>query len=211
MTKLPFYGRIPQDEEDELGDYNPLIITKLLKNYRSHPSILEVSPLMSRNACNDENGRFDKILWNRVNFHGFDNFGKFLVKFVKVKSAWKNWRFYQILANIELICFSMALSFPQLPNEMFYDDELESCADKLTRESLCNWSRLPCKGFPIVFEGIRGRDMREEKSPSFFNPEEAAVVVQYVKDLKDTRGIKVLTSEIGVISPYRKQVWIIFS
>ena len=43
MTKVPFYGRIPQDEEDELGDYNPLIITKLLKNYRSHPSILEVS------------------------------------------------------------------------------------------------------------------------------------------------------------------------
>ena len=42
MTKVPFYGRIPQDEEDELGDYNPLIITKLLKNYRSHPSILEV-------------------------------------------------------------------------------------------------------------------------------------------------------------------------
>lgn len=134
MTKLPFYGRIPQDEEDELGDYNPLIITKLLKNYRSHPSILE------------------------------------------------------------------------LPNEMFYDDELESCADKLKRESLCNWSRLPCKGFPIVFEGIKGRDMREEKSPSFFNPEEAAVVVQYVKDLKDARGINVLTSQIGVISPYRKQV-----
>ena len=42
MTKVPFYGRIPQDEEDELGDYNPLIITKLLKNYRSHPCILEV-------------------------------------------------------------------------------------------------------------------------------------------------------------------------
>lgn len=91
---------------------------------------------------------------------------------------------------------------------MFYDDELEACADKLKRESLCNWSRLPSKGFPIVFEGIKGRDMREEKSPSFFNPEEAAVVVQYVKDLKDARGINVLTSEIGIISPYRKQVQI---
>lgn len=134
MTKIPFYGRIPQDEEDELGDYNPVIITKLLKNYRSHPSILE------------------------------------------------------------------------LPNEMFYDDELETCADELTRESLCNWSRLPCKGFPIIFDGVKGRDMREERSPSFFNPEEAAVVVQYVKDLKDARGIRVLTSQIGVISPYRKQV-----
>ena len=89
---------------------------------------------------------------------------------------------------------------------MFYDDELEASADKLNRESLCNWSRLPCKGFPIIFEGIKGRDMREEKSPSFFNPEEAAVVVQYVKDLKDTRGIQVLPSQIGVISPYMKQV-----
>ena len=94
----------------------------------------------------------------------------------------------------------------QLPNEMFYDDELEACADKLKRESLCNWSRLPSKGFPIIFEGIKGRDMREEKSPSFFNPEEAAMVVQYVKDLKDARGISVLPSQIGIISPYRKQV-----
>lgn len=134
MTKIPFYGRIPQDEEDELGEYNPKIITKLLKNYRSHPSILE------------------------------------------------------------------------LPNEMFYDDELEACADRLKRESLCNWSRLPCKGFPIIFEGITGRDMREEKSPSFFNPEEAAKVVEYVKELTTARGINVRAPEIGVISPYRKQV-----
>ncbi|KAK2550951.1 putative helicase mov-10-B.1 [Acropora cervicornis] len=118
MTKIPFYGRIPQDEEDELGDYNPKIITKLLKNYRSHPSILE------------------------------------------------------------------------LPNEMFYDDELESCADRVQER----------------ISGIKGRDMREEKSPSFFNPEEAALVVQYVKDLTTARGINVRPPEIGVISPYRKQV-----
>lgn len=98
------------------------------------------------------------------------------------------------------------VKFFQLPNEMFYDDELEPSADKLKRESLCNWSRLPCKGFPIIFDGIKGRDMREEKSPSFFNPEEAAVVLQYVKDLKDARGINVLPSQIGIISPYRKQV-----
>ncbi|KAJ7309928.1 Helicase MOV-10, partial [Desmophyllum pertusum] len=72
MTKVPFYGRILQDEEDELGDYNPLIITKLLKNYRSHPSILE------------------------------------------------------------------------LPNKMFYDDELEAHADELKRESLCSEESGPC-------------------------------------------------------------------
>ena len=54
MTKVPFYGRIPQDEEDELGDYNPLIITKLLKNYRSHPSILEVDLKYSIQTCTHE-------------------------------------------------------------------------------------------------------------------------------------------------------------
>jgi hypothetical protein len=44
MTKAPYYGRIldEDDEEDELGEYNPLLLTKLLKNYRSHPAILEV-------------------------------------------------------------------------------------------------------------------------------------------------------------------------
>lgn len=45
MTKVPHYGRIldEEDEEDELGEYNPFMLTKLLMNYRSHPAILEVS------------------------------------------------------------------------------------------------------------------------------------------------------------------------
>ncbi|XP_031566340.1 putative helicase mov-10-B.1 [Actinia tenebrosa] len=136
MTKTPYYGRIldEDDEEDELGEYNPLLLTKLLKNYRSHPAILE------------------------------------------------------------------------LPNEMFYDDELEACADELKRNSLCQWSKLPTKDFPIIFHGVKGRDMREENSPSFFNPEEAVTVVKCVKDLRDSRGVNILTKDIGIISPYRKQV-----
>lgn len=63
---------------------------------------------MSRNARDNENGRFDKILSNQVNVHGFDDFvefksnlsrqnqfhriddfDKFLVKFFKAKSAWR--------------------------------------------------------------------------------------------------------------------------
>jgi helicase MOV-10 len=89
---------------------------------------------------------------------------------------------------------------------MFYDDELEACADQLNRNSLSHWSKLPAKGFPIIFDGIKGNDMREENSPSFFNPEEAVTAVKYVKDLRDSRGVKILTKDIGIISPYRKQV-----
>lgn len=89
---------------------------------------------------------------------------------------------------------------------MFYDDELEACADELLRTSLCQWSKLPAKDFPIIFEGVKGKDVREGSSPSFFNPEEAVTAVKYVKDLRDARGVKVLTKDIGIISPYRKQV-----
>ena len=89
---------------------------------------------------------------------------------------------------------------------MFYDNELLVHANQLNRESLCGWEGLPRSGFPVMFRGLRGRDLREQRSPSFFNPEEAAVVTNYVQVLKDARGINVRMEDIGVISPYRKQV-----
>ena len=58
----------------------------------------------------------------------------------------------------------------------------------------------------MIFHGLVGDDQREEKSPSYFNPEECSMVVQYVKDLlEDSKGTarKVKAKEIGIISPYR--------
>ena len=47
------------------------------------------------------------------------------------------------------------------------------------------------------------QDMREENSPSFFNPEEVFVVIDYVKQLLD---FNVDEDDIGIITPYRRQV-----
>lgn len=58
----------------------------------------------------------------------------------------------------------------------------------------------------MLFHGVIGEDMREERSPSFFNPDEVSIVVDYVKHLMDIKKIKLKESDIGVISPYRKQV-----
>ena len=55
------------------------------------------SSLMSRNSHRAKNGRFDQILSNWVNVNGFDDFGQFLGKFVKTKSARQNW---QILVKL---------------------------------------------------------------------------------------------------------------
>ncbi|NWV07663.1 SDE3 helicase, partial [Ptilonorhynchus violaceus] len=100
----------------------------------------------------------------------------------------------------------------KIPNELFYDNELKVCkSDGLDIRNLyCNWEELPKKGFPIIFHGVRGEDQREAKSPSFFNTAEIEVLVHYLKKLLQSRGKggcpTVSPREIGIISPYRKQV-----
>ena len=93
----------------------------------------------------------------------------------------------------------------ELPNSCFYDGELKPFAYKLLRESLCSWEWLPKQGFPLIFHGVVGQDMREETSPSFFNPTEVSIVMDYVTKLLDTKRNKVKETDIGIISPYRKQ------
>ncbi|XP_072281879.1 helicase MOV-10 [Pyxicephalus adspersus] len=97
-----------------------------------------------------------------------------------------------------------------VPNELFYDNELQPKADVLVSNAYCNWENLPKKGFPIIFHGVLGKDEREGNSPSFFNVSEIEVLMSYLKSLLETqkkKGIaRISPKEIGVISPYRKQV-----
>ncbi|KFO72839.1 Putative helicase Mov10l1, partial [Cuculus canorus] len=116
------------------GAYNPLLITKLVKNYRSHSALLA------------------------------------------------------------------------LPSKLFYHKELEACADPSVVTSLLRWKKLPRKGFPLIFHGIRGCEKREGHSPSWFNPTEAVQVMQYCCHLAKNDNAAVSVTDIGVIAPYRKQV-----
>lgn len=95
----------------------------------------------------------------------------------------------------------------QMPNEMFYDSELLVHAPEI-RDLMCDWEELPIPNYPVIFHAVMGEDMREERSPSFFNPEEAVTVINYVKQILSTRirGKQIKVEEIGIISPYRKQV-----
>ncbi|NXV42634.1 SDE3 helicase, partial [Uria aalge] len=100
----------------------------------------------------------------------------------------------------------------RIPNELFYDSELKACESlELDVRSLyCAWEELPKKGFPIIFHGVCGEDRREATSPSFFNTAEIEVLVHYLKKLLQSRGKggcpSVSPKEVGIISPYRKQV-----
>ncbi|XP_061113551.1 putative helicase mov-10-B.2 [Conger conger] len=98
----------------------------------------------------------------------------------------------------------------KIPNELFYEGELQVHADEILRNAYCHWEHLPKKGFPIIFHGVAGKDEREGNSPSFFNRSEIDILVDYLKKLLLTqakKGIARLSPrEVGIIAPYRKQV-----
>ncbi|XP_068450132.1 putative helicase mov-10-B.1 [Clinocottus analis] len=98
----------------------------------------------------------------------------------------------------------------KIPNELFYENELQVFADQWERDTYCNWEHLPKKGFPLIFHGVMGKDEREANSPSFFNVSEIEVLVDYLTKLLDTQGKKGLpklsAKDVGIIAPYRKQV-----
>ena len=58
---------------------------------------------------------------------------------------------------------------------MFYSNELVAAADPVLVNSLVEFPGIPTRArgkFPLIFHGVVGQDQREERSPSFFNPEE---------------------------------------
>ena len=94
-----------------------------------------------------------------------------------------------------------------IPNATFYNGDLIAEADMTRSHRFVDWEHLPKRGFPIIFHGVEGEDMREANSPSWFNPDEAQYVKMYVDLLvKGTRKIRCMAKEIGIITPYHRQV-----
>ncbi|XP_054476043.1 RNA helicase Mov10l1 [Anoplopoma fimbria] len=92
-----------------------------------------------------------------------------------------------------------------LPSKLFYKSELCFKASRAIVETLCKWKTLPKKGFPLLFHGVRGTEMREGNNPSWFNPVEAVQVMIYCCQLAKKLYNPVDPSDIGIIAPYKKQ------
>ncbi|XP_040894189.1 RNA helicase Mov10l1 [Toxotes jaculatrix] len=93
----------------------------------------------------------------------------------------------------------------KLPSKLFYQGELYFKAPRAIVDSLCQWKILPKKGFPLLFHGVRGTEMREGNNPSWFNPVEAVQVMLYCCQLAKKLYNPVDASDIGIIAPYKKQ------
>jgi len=94
-----------------------------------------------------------------------------------------------------------------LPARLFYANELIPCGDKSMVDSCLQFPGLTesSRGTtPFLVHGVIGQDLREQASPSFFNPEEVVLVMDYIEQVLAMPGM--IEEDIGVITPYRRQV-----
>ena len=73
-----------------------------------------------------------------------------------------------------------------------------------------SWRKIFPGNAPIKFINVEKTEERDRDSPSWFNFSELIVVINLVKDLitknKFGKGESVKQSDIGIVTPYRKQV-----
>eukprot|EP00164_Ancoracysta_twista_P003741 GFYU01005015.1.p1 GENE.GFYU01005015.1~~GFYU01005015.1.p1 ORF type:complete len:976 (-),score=230.34 GFYU01005015.1:49-2976(-) len=92
----------------------------------------------------------------------------------------------------------------QFPSDRFYNSSLIQSAANV--DGLCDWEELPNRlNCPLMFYGVAGVHRRDLDSPSFYNPVEASTLVNLLSKLLDTKRATV--DDIGVIAPYRQQVY----
>lgn len=93
-------------------------------------------------------------------------------------------------------------------NKLFYNGSLIPMAPLKEVSLAANWSMLPNKQFPIIFQATCGPSEIEENSTSSYNKQEAEVLCWYLmKLLKEGigGGVQVQREDIGIVSPYLAQ------
>eukprot|EP01033_Poteriospumella_lacustris_P015728 gene15729-11255_t len=100
-------------------------------------------------------------------------------------------------------CYRCHPEIIRTPNRRFYLNQLIPSARPDVITGLLQWHRLPNAAFPLIFHSCNGENLQEGNSPSWFNLQEIETVMEYVRELRDF-GIG--AEEIGIITPYRRQV-----
>ncbi|KAJ8912969.1 hypothetical protein NQ315_000025 [Exocentrus adspersus] len=99
----------------------------------------------------------------------------------------------------------------KLTSSLFYNDELIATIDDKNSKEATFANKLgemlpknnPDEIRHLIFHGVDGENYQSFDSPSWYNPHEAAQVFYYVNELY---RLGVASTEIGIITPYIKQV-----
>jgi superfamily I DNA and/or RNA helicase len=155
----------------------PVLQSAVAKSYGLHESLLERLSIR------------DMYMRNKRRFKGNcgGGYDPALVTLLK-----KNYR-----SNVNII---------KVSSDLFYHSELEAMAQKDVTDKFLGVHFLPNPDFPVVFHALKGKQCQEADSPSWFNPVEGFQAVKYLQMLYELEGVRVNPDDVGIISPYRKQV-----
>jgi helicase MOV-10 len=92
----------------------------------------------------------------------------------------------------------------ELPSRLFNQGRLRAAGTAPDIRSLCAWTGLATPGFPLLFVGVEGEDVRDAGTPSYYNEFEAAEIKRLVRRLVDETNTA--QRDVVVIAPFRAQV-----
>ncbi|KAG4073853.1 hypothetical protein HA402_014058 [Bradysia odoriphaga] len=92
-----------------------------------------------------------------------------------------------------------------VPNQLFYNQEIRSSANPAHYKWYSEMDFLPKRGFPILFENIEGNPEKMVECVSWYNQMEIESVVYYVNQLLKSQPRRIKETDIGIISPYKRQ------
>uniref|UniRef100_A0A4Y0BPV1 Uncharacterized protein n=1 Tax=Anopheles funestus TaxID=62324 RepID=A0A4Y0BPV1_ANOFN len=97
-------------------------------------------------------------------------------------------------------------------NEQFYEAELRAKGAPAITNWAVNWQYLPNPTFPMMFHSVTGFMQQDAITLSYWNVQEANKVYEYVQLLlkEEINGRIVQQDDIGIVTPYSKQVQVQF-
>jgi helicase MOV-10 len=95
----------------------------------------------------------------------------------------------------------------EFSNQRYYDGDLIAKAHPELTDWALGWPFLPNQQFPVIFVPCVSETKCDEFSYSTYNEYQVMVVLNYVKQILcyGINAEKILASDIGIISPYKKQ------
>lgn len=93
----------------------------------------------------------------------------------------------------------------ELYSNIFYASQLAH-SERAQQFSLMQFFQARGFSVPIILHNVVGQERRDDDSPSVYNVEELRAVQQYLVELLTDADLGLHSSEIGIITPYTKQL-----
>ncbi|XP_055319847.1 putative helicase mov-10-B.1 isoform X2 [Sitodiplosis mosellana] len=107
---------------------------------------------------------------------------------------------------VQLICnYRSHPSILHPSNKLYYDNALQACAPKSNTDWFIDTTLLKQPQFPVIFRSVKGTTVKDVSNPSPYNQLEVQTTMEYLRRIFKMPHREIAQSDVGIISPYRRQ------